>query len=505
MRARSETEIGGQRSFVEMLQSPWVYFPLAVILGAFVAYQLVSPSPRYVKLFFGLLFFGAVVSMRLTTALILFVVVFPAPTFIYLGDTNVIFLCLLAVLWAIHVRLGKMPSPIRTPIDYAIILYLLAHLLSLLNVSTGRALSEGLKSGAFLAAGALLYVLLVNAIQTESDLLRLLKALCVTALFVDITALYEFFTHGKMLIPDWFLYRAGQSDPTGVRIGGIFGSHGLLADFSAIVFYVQLLLAQRTKSVLAKLGYYTLAVLSVTMLVLTVNRGGAVIWIIGGLLLLWFLRRQINRWKLVLGLLGLLLLTVSIQAYTGRNIANLGVVARLMGSEFVRGIPETRVVAWTSIMSRITEHPFIGHGPFYDITSGREFGYLWPHSAFLWYLYTVGILGLSTWVWMLAKLAWLSTLGWRSSVGAWTLSRYTLVLAHVQIIQFALAQSRSDHQRGNVYVYFMWILFAIAAISYRLFREQIETAGGGRAVRAARSGRVPPLDGRSEGVGAPRP
>jgi O-antigen ligase len=485
VRTRTQAATGYRRSLPELLLSPWFYLPLAVILGAFIAYELVNPTPRYIKLFFGLLFFGAVISMRLTTALILFVVVFPAPTFTYLGDTNVIFLCLLAILWAIQVRLGRMPRPVRTPIDRAILLYLAAHLLSFINVSTDRALAEGLKSALFLAAGVLLYVLLVNAIKTESQLHSLLKALCVTALFVYVTALYEFFTHGKMLIPAWFLYRAGQSDPTGVRIGGVFGSHGLLADFSAIVFYLQVFLAQRTRSILAKIGYYTLAALSVCMLALTVNRGGAVSWIIGGLLILLFMRHQVNRRKVALGILGLVLLTLSVQFYTGRNITHLGIVARLMGSEFVRGIPETRVLAWTNIMAKIKEHPLIGHGPFYDLGGGQEFGRLWPHSAFLWYLYTIGIVGMSTWAWMVGKLIWKSSLGWRSSVGSWTFSRYALVLAHVQIIQFTLGQVRSDHQRGNVYLHFMWILFAIATISYRLFVDQVETARSEGAVRDA--------------------
>ena len=42
---------------------------------------------------------------------------------------------------------------------------------------------------------------------------------------------------------------------------------------------------------------------------------------------------------------------------------------------------------------------------------------------------------------------------------------------------FAVAQMRSDHQRGNVYLYVMWILFALAVISYRLAKESnTETA-----------------------------
>jgi hypothetical protein len=76
------------------------------------------------------------------------------------------------------------------------------------------------------------------------------------------------------------------------------------------------------------------------------------------------------------------------------------------------------------------------------------------------------------------------------------LSRITLLLAHIQIIQFTLAQVRSDHQRGNVYLYFMWILFAIATISYRLFQEQLEAARAAEPVRGVGKPEPGPPAGR---------
>ena len=42
----------------------------------------------------------------------------------------------------------------------------------------------------------------------------------------------------------------------------------------------------------------------------------------------------------------------------------------------------------------------------------------------------------------------------------------------IQLLMFAGAQLRDDHQRGNVYIYIMWILFALATISTRLDEEQ---------------------------------
>jgi hypothetical protein len=42
----------------------------------------------------------------------------------------------------------------------------------------------------------------------------------------------------------------------------------------------------------------------------------------------------------------------------------------------------------------------------------------------------------------------------------------------VQVVQFAMAQLRDEHQRGNVYIYIMWILFGLAVASQRIWREE---------------------------------
>ena len=41
---------------------------------------------------------------------------------------------------------------------------------------------------------------------------------------------------------------------------------------------------------------------------------------------------------------------------------------------------------------------------------------------------------------------------------------------------FALAQMRDEHQRRNVHVHWMWILFALALVSTRVVRSESEGA-----------------------------
>ena len=57
--------------------------PVAILLGAFLAYQFFHLTPRYLKLLLGLGFVGAVLRLPLARSLGLFCIIFPAPTFIY--------------------------------------------------------------------------------------------------------------------------------------------------------------------------------------------------------------------------------------------------------------------------------------------------------------------------------------------------------------------------------------------------------------------------------------
>jgi O-antigen ligase len=167
-----------------------------------------------------------------------------------------------------------------------------------------------------------------------------------------------------------------------------------------------------------------------------------------------------------------LLFALGFQSLGVGGEGKLRLFMRLAGTQIERGVPDTRVDAWGDILRRIPEHLWIGHGPAYSTEGSQLSSFVWPHSAYLFYLYTTGILGLVAWLWILGKLAWITLPGWRVDFKNASLATATRAVVHVQLFIFAVAQSRSDHQRGNVYLYVMWILFALAVIATRLYREQ---------------------------------
>lgn len=461
-----------QRSFLELLFSPWILIPSALAIGWLLATQTVNVQPRYVKLLFGMAVALVVIRQPLYRSLAIFTVVFVVPTFIFIGDTNVIFIALLVTVWLVQVVLGRLPRPLPTPIDWAILGYLGIHALSFINIDDPKIMVRSLETMAPIVAGTLLYRVFVNGIRTEAHLLTVFKAMCLTAFFVDITGLVEYWWAGYRLIPEWFLYTGGQSTPSGERIGGIFGSHALLSDWSAMMCLLQIMLGLRSTSRAARTWYFSLAVLSVIMIALTVNRGGAVIWAVGLLYFGILMRDRVPWMKVAFFAPVALAIVIAVQNLGTGRFGNIRLVARLAGTQLERGVPETRVKAWSDILSRVPDHLWIGHGPHYSFqgTVGTE-KIFWPHSAYLYYLFTTGVVGMLIWIWILFKLIWKTFPGWHIDFKRAPLGKAATALIHVQLIMFAAAQARSDHQRGNVYLYVMWILFALAVVSMRLARE----------------------------------
>jgi O-antigen ligase len=464
---------GYTRPFSELVLSPWLLLPLAVLLGAFLAYQFFHLTPRYVKLLFGASVFLGLVRLPFHAALAVFLVLWTAPTFIFIGDTNIIFIGVMTVLWIIRRRIGVLPRRERTPLEWAIPVYLGCHLLSFINLGSEFALAGARDTMVFTMAGCLLYVLAVDGLRTESHLGLALNAFCVTAAFVDVSAITDYY-FGFRLVPEWFLFApaTGAQVEIGGRAQGVFGFHGLLADFSAMCFYLQIMLGMRAHSRAAKWFFFGLAALSVHMITLTANRGGVVIWALGGLYFLWFNRRRVRWAHVALFSPVAALLSGAFGLLGERVFQHVRVLDRLAKTRLLRAVPENRVEIWATVASHVPEHPWIGHGPFIDLRRGAAGGMFWPHNAYLFYLYTTGILGLLSWLWILLKMIWLSFPRGPVDFKLDSLARVTGAVFHIQLVMFAMSQIRDEHQRGNVYYYYMWILFALATVGWRLARAE---------------------------------
>ncbi|MEZ4649171.1 MAG: O-antigen ligase family protein [Candidatus Eisenbacteria bacterium] len=458
------------RPVQESALSAWVLVPIVAIVGAFVASQFFTLNPRYIKLMAGALAVLAILRSSFPAAVTFFLLAFPVPTFVFVSDTNLLLIGLLLTVWVVNMTMGRLPRPLHSPVDWAIWIYIGIHVLSFINVDTPESLSRGVNSFLYLASGAVFFWLLYNGLRTQHHLYRAFVALCALSLFVNISAFVEHFFHYE-LVPEWFLYRAGQTR-NDIRVGGIFGFHGLLADFNAIVFYLQIFMGMRAREKWLKVYYYGLAIFGLIVITWTVNRGGAIAWALGGGYFLFLMRRRIDWVKAIVAAPALIAVFFVNQWVSSFGAQRVMLFARIAGTQLERGVPDNRVRAWTQIMERIPEHLWIGHGPFYKLGGVGEAKIAYPHSAYLFYLYTTGILGLASWLWILVKLVLVTFPGFHVDFRRASFVKGAQALLHVQILMFAAAQVRDEHQRGNVYLYVMWILFGLGAVATRMVKEE---------------------------------
>jgi O-antigen ligase len=110
---------------------------------------------------------------------------------------------------------------------------------------------------------------------------------------------------------------------------------------------------------------------------------------------------------------------------------------------------------------------------------------LWPHNSYLFFLNTIGLLGLGAFIFIVVRVMQLSLVFRKPSVQNTFLGDLALIL-HVQLVIMLTEQLRTDHQRDDIYVYIIWMFFALTATTARLIKtkenkQENETISPGRS------------------------
>jgi O-antigen ligase len=261
----------------------------------------------------------------------------------------------------------------------------------------------------------------------------------------------------------------------------MLGSHDMMADFCSMMFPAHMYFLYRSRGNFGRLIHGVLAVLSVVVLLMTSNRGGIVGMGAGILYGLWLLRHQLT-WLSVgivssLGL-GIILALDTILSSAGRT---LSVFRRIATTKFYGLLPETRVGVWEHFKSRVSEHFWLGEGPFYRLARRDASEYVfWPHNAFGYYWVTVGMLGMFSFIALCVQILRKSAAERARRLGD-TYPREVLLVLHVMVVVFIVTQQRTDFQRGHVFTYFVFMLFGFTMGVWSLARSEAEAEDGPRA------------------------
>jgi O-antigen ligase len=487
-RPMSVGELRGRR-IQDLLLHPWTWVLLAAVVGLVVGVTQgvfgFQATMRLGKFMVALAFFFVLVRFPLYVGVGLFLILYAFPARITIGTTNFVFIIFLVVVWAVRIGLRQEHRPRRTYLDWAIVAYLALHALSLLNATSGAHLGNCLEASRHLMMPILVFYVMVNVARTERRLFFLVELFTLGMMLVYFSAFMErFFPHVRWL-PEWYLGVLGGkglfAGRTVFRVGGVF-THPMLADTTAANALLQLFLVLHFKHrPWLRLYHLVVLLLSVYVVSMTSNRGGLLLLLGGGVYFLWVFSRELSWKRAFVGLLlvmALLLIgEMSLRGYEG----NVTLLARMAETHVERGVPDTRQGTWAYIWGRIMERPFFGHGPFFNIQGfeGAQKA-LWPHNAYLYYLFTIGLVGLPTYLVLAGRLLKRTWVGRGLAAGEIPLARGLAAVFHMGALQFLLGQLRTDHQRPDPFAYYMWILFGLGILAREVWEDQKRVAAARR-------------------------
>jgi hypothetical protein len=453
---------------------------LVTIAGYMVAQQAVSPQRRAVKAGIFLLLLALMMRCDMVWSIYLFTILFPFPSGISIGSTNSILMTIIPMVWAIRAASTKTKFFLRkTRLDFAIAFYLFAHAISMFNLDATSDLEGNLEVIWRTLAAVMYFYMIVMFVDTEQKILTIMKISCGVCAFVMVTGIFELFYPGASIIPGWMstTQRLGTGELSyrieGMRVGGVFQSQVLLADYGARMFVMMIYLVIRERNYFQRFLWAIVLLLTILALVATANRGAAIGITIGLVYGYWLFRQRISLTKVLATAAFLVLLFAVAEVVLTRHTHAVSLSQRLMASHIEGGfMPDNRKGTWIPTFNRAMERPWFGHGPKYELSRGLVKAY-WPHNGYLYYFHTLGVFGLIAFLVVVAIV-------WRESrqFKHWKPGEYQLAdigrILHLTLVIFLFQQIRTDHQRNDIYIYLVWGLFAVIVISATLMREKLE-------------------------------
>jgi hypothetical protein len=463
---------------------------LIAIASYFAAQQAVSPQHRIVKLAVLLGLMAFMLRFDMVYSVLLFTILYPFPSGISIGSTNSILMTIIPLIWA--VRAASTGAKIyfqKTRLDVPIILFLLAYVISFFNVGTTPALLDSLKIMWRTVATVMYFYMIVTFVNDDRKIILMTKVIAIVCGLVMSTAIVELFAPGASIIPGWIGLEHVPGEGLmsyrvkGMRVGGALRSHSMLSDFGTQMFFLIVYHFVRSRNPIGKLLWGAIALLTITAVVATANRGAAVGFAIGGCYSLYLFRKQISLPRMIMIIATVVGLFAAAEAVLTRYTYATSLADRFLGTEFQGIVPDTRVTTWKPALEEAMKHPFIGHGPSYNLGEGLS-KRLWPHNGFIFYMCTIGVIGLLTFLAIIYRVVQYSLSFRTKGIQGTPLGDLSRIL-HVILVVMLFQQNRTDHQRDDMYPFIVWMIFgmvtATALVIQRRYGSASEPVGEGPA------------------------
>lgn len=454
---------------------------LIIFLSYIVSAQVLTPQRRIVKALVVFLVAGIMWRFEIILTLYIFVVLFPVPAGVAITSTNVALMTLIFLFWVIRANARHLPILPKTPLDRLIFIFLGAYVVSFFNVSTSQGVVEGVKIVWRQLTALAFFYLIVLSVDNESKLETFTKLVALSSGFVAFTAVIELIAPGTTIIPGWIQLHKRMGAGTlgyrleGLRLGGAVSSHGLLSDYCTLSLFFMAVHFARARNIIAKIVWLALTGMTFVVLMATANRGAFLALSFGFLYSLWVFRSRMNFMRYITIFASFAALFLVAQLILEHHAFAVSVIDRLFNTRMIGVVPESREGLYQTLLARCMDHIFIGHGPHFRVGAGLQ-KLMWPHNGYLYFLFTLGLFGMGSFVAICYRLIRMSLAYTWKNVRDTNLGMMMSVL-HVQLVVLLVVQLRTDHQRDGdfVYIYIVWMFFGLIAAAHNLImRRQAE-------------------------------
>jgi len=409
----------------------------------------------------GMLFLVAYMApVRVVMWVLLLLIPFPLIDSIY-GSINMVLTYMVSAAFLLRGRI------IRLPLLGAVVFIMFAYMLSFSQAFPGTLRDHGLYMIAIISNFTLFY-LVYNYVRTSGSFRDMWNILAVMNVLVLLYCALEIAV-GVSGVQIFGLSELTVRSHKSVHLQGPFHATGLTAEYLAIQSLICLYALMRLTGSRVRMFWLIMLSGNLAFLVATASRGGIVALVLGLIVFLTLFRKEIGALKLMRwSLVGLFLFVVSstiIVQYTQYNI----MFERLEGTEFKGLVPDSRQ-GWYGLWDEVVAKPVFGHGPrlrLYNESSRNIRGYTpipYPHSAYLYLIYTVGFFGLFAYLlffFLLALQYWKGGRITRVTVDPFL--RGLPLLGLVVLVVFAASQVRMEMFRYILHAYQQYLFMLTGA------------------------------------------
>jgi O-antigen ligase len=446
---------------------------IPVALGIVLGLAVLNPYHRTVEILVGFFIAAAALLVKPARAIAVFVVIFLFPANLSIGTSSTVFILILLSTWMAQQVLARKRISMGTPLDLPILVMAAAYLLSFFNVPHGL-LFINMRGFSVFFTSVAIYYLVVNLTPDAQAVRRLLWAGIAGAAIIAAIALFEIFLPGKELLPYFLMARKVPSDVSVVRAGSAFRNVSILSQYSVFYLLLSVFLIPNERSRFLKGVLVTLFLVYLVVLASTAMRGAFMAALLGIVFLLWRSRHLFNTRRLLAGILACLVVFLVSHAI----LSSAGVVPNLWSrfSELEQrvGSHVGRSHVMKEVFERSLEHPLIGHGPVIHLPRGfAALGTTNPHCQYLLYFYTIGLLGLGAFVWLIVRLFRVSSQAIRLRNADNNLLGLMVVLQAFLFV-FVLHETVDDYSSSFNYPLFIWYVFGVIVATRNIMLRQSE-------------------------------